>query len=96
LDALAKQLGGYDLTIIGANGISPDSGLTTHRNREVAGKMTAFSNGKKRIIVCDDSKLGIVLDQPIAKFDEDILMISNSNPVLAELQNKYPEHIILV
>lgn len=96
LDALAKQLGGYDLTIIGANGISPDSGLTTHRNREVAGKMTAFANGKKRIIVCDDSKLGIVLEQPIAKFDEDILMISNSNPVLAELQNKYPEHIILV
>ena len=95
-EELPKKLGGYDLAIIGANGISEAAGLTTHANTEIQGKLLAYNNAKQRVMVCDDSKVNIVLDYRIASFDDDFVLISNKNPVLEEMQTRYGNKIVLV
>jgi len=96
LEEIPKVLGGYDLAIIGANGISEAAGLTTHANTEIIGKKLAFDNAKKRIMICDDSKVNIVLDHQIASFADDFTLISNKNPILEDMQTRYPDKILLV
>ena len=95
-DILAKQLGGYDIAVIGANGIDRQGGLTTHANLELAGKVTAFRNARKPIIICDDSKYGIVLESKIVSFEENFLFISNKNPDLEVIRQEFPDRVILV
>ena len=96
LQALCDMVGGYDLAIVGANGFTARAGATTHANKELLGKRTAFTNAKKRLIVFDSSKVGIELDSKIADLSEDMILISNDTPPLRELQPQYPDKIILV
>lgn len=96
LEDLPKKLGGYDLAIIGANGISEHAGLTTHANSEVTGKKLAYEYAKQRVIICDDSKVNIILEHKIAGFEDDFLLISNKNPVLEDMQTRYPGKLTLV
>ena len=56
----------------------------------------AYNNAKQRVMVCDDSKVNIVLDYRIASFDDDFVLISNKNPVLEEMQTRYGNKIVLV
>ena len=95
LEVLAEHLGGYDLALIGANGISESAGLTTHANQELYGKRKAFESARKRVILCDDSKLGLELEYKIADLSDDITLISNDNPELRILSDKYPGKIVL-
>ena len=101
-DRIVLDFPGMDLqpgkiyAIIGANGISETAGLTTHANTEIVGKKLAFDNAKTRIMICDDSKVNIVLDHQIAAFSDEFTLISNKNPILEDMQTRYPGKIQLV
>ena len=93
LQELADRLGGYDLAILGANGFTEKAGFTTHANTEIMGKCIAFQSAKKRVIVFDQSKIGLEQDQKIADLSDDLIMVSNQNPILEELKAFYPGKI---
>lgn len=73
--------------------------MTTHNNKEAEGKMLAQKFSKKTYFLCDDSKLGIVLESKIADFDDNIAIIINhneTNPQITEIRNTYNDKIMVV
>lgn len=75
IQRLADHLGGFDLGIIGVNGIDADAGFTTHNNTEVLNKIDISSVSTSRIVVGDSSKIGIVLGYRFSDFDEDLKLV---------------------
>lgn len=75
IQRLADHLGGFDLAIIGVNGIDADAGFTTHDNAEALNKVDIVRASTSRIVVGDSSKIGIVLEYKFADFDEDLKFV---------------------
>jgi len=78
---LARLVGGFDLCFVGVNGIDRSAGLTTHANAEAANKRHLLSVSRRRIIMGDASKIGIVLEECFARFDDDIAVIIDDDPM---------------
>jgi DeoR/GlpR family transcriptional regulator of sugar metabolism len=86
--SLADHLGGFDLAIIGTNGVDVVAGLTTNSNAEAQNKMNLAQASHRRIVVADSSKIGIVLDHKIADFDDDLQLVLDDDPASRELQSE--------
>jgi DeoR/GlpR family transcriptional regulator of sugar metabolism len=80
IQRLADHLGGFDLAIIGVNGIDADAGFTTHGNAEASNKVDIARASTSRIVVGDSSKIGIVLEYKFADFDEDLKFVVDDDP----------------
>jgi DeoR/GlpR family transcriptional regulator of sugar metabolism len=77
LQNIFDQIGGVDFSIIGVNGIDYEKGFTTHNNAETKNKLSLMKNGRKRIIVGDSSKIGIVEEMCFGTFQNDVILIIN-------------------
>jgi DeoR family transcriptional regulator of aga operon len=99
LRALAEEVGGFDIGFVGVNGIDAAVGFTTHANAERHNKEDVLTISRERFIVGDSSKVGIVLEERFATFDDDIhLVIDNdcAHEHLQEILARYQEKVILV
>lgn len=77
LNDLLEQLGGVDFSIIGTNGIHFERGFTTHENSETKNKLCLMKHGRKKLILGDKSKLGIVAEVCFATVQDDIILITD-------------------
>jgi DeoR/GlpR family transcriptional regulator of sugar metabolism len=95
---LAEQLGGFDVGVIGVNGVDLVEGFTTHDNAEVVNKKAIMRASKTRLLVGDSSKLGIVLEEKFAQFADDLVYIVDNDPnneLLVSVSNHYHDKVIL-
>jgi DeoR/GlpR family transcriptional regulator of sugar metabolism len=96
--ALADALGGFDIGILGVNGVDVDAGFSTHQNSEALNKADIIGTSSRRIIVGDSSKVGLVLDCKFANFSDDLQLVTDNDPDnerLKALLARYSEKIIL-
>lgn len=77
LKNLMASIGGVDVAIVGVNGITWEKGFTTHKNTETWNKKALLSQAKKKIILGDSSKIGIVEEECFSTFDDDILLVTD-------------------
>jgi len=98
LSKIAEYLGGFDLGIVGANGVHAEHGFTTHENSEALNKIDILRTSKSKVIVCDSSKIGIALEKKFADFQDDVNLIVNADPDnrhFTELLDRYATKITL-
>jgi DeoR/GlpR family transcriptional regulator of sugar metabolism len=91
IDRIAEFMEGFDLCFVGVNGVHIDHGFTTHENSEAINKAKILKNSKKKFILCDSSKVGIVLERKFVDFGDGVVLIVNSdssNPDLKSLCSK--------
>jgi DeoR/GlpR family transcriptional regulator of sugar metabolism len=96
LQNIFDQLGGVDFSIIGVNGIHFEKGFTTHSNAEVKNKLCLMKNGKKKLILGDSSKIGIVEEVCFGTFQDDVILITNdggTDPCYMDLVEKVRDKI---
>ena len=96
---LADVLDGFDLAIVGVNGVDAEAGFTTHENAESLNKIAMMLASRRRVIVGDSSKIGIKLERKFSDFGEDILFVvdhDKENVELEKLANTFTEKIVLV
>jgi len=96
--SLSDAVGGFDLGLVGVNGIEMDAGFTTHDNAEAMNKADILNVSRTRIIVGDTSKIGLALECKFAHFRDDIQFVVNNEPGnerLKELVAAYPSKILL-
>ncbi len=67
-----------DKVLIGVNGIDAEKGLTCHNIDEAATNRAMVKQAKKRIVVADHSKLGVVATQRICGLDVVNLLITDT------------------
>lgn len=79
LRSLLTGIGGVDVAIVGVNGITWDRGFTTHENSETWNKKALLSSARKKLILGDSSKIGIVEQECFSTFDDDILLITDDS-----------------
>jgi DeoR/GlpR family transcriptional regulator of sugar metabolism len=98
ISSVSQYLGGFDIGIIGVNGIDGAGGFTTHENSEALNKIKILKESRSRVIVSDTSKLGITLEHKFADFHDDVVLVVNNDPMnkyLAELMMAYPTKVRL-
>lgn len=74
---ILDKLGGADVCFVGTNGIQKDHFFTTHNNIEVLNKKDLLKQSKKKVILSDSSKFGIIENEQFATFDDEITIITN-------------------
>lgn len=89
---ILNKLGGADVCFVGTNGISKDYSFTTHNNIEVLNKKDILRLSKKKVILSDSSKFGIIESEQFATFDEEITVITNKGDKI-EILNEYQEFL---
>jgi len=97
-EKLSDQYDAFDIAFIGANGISPDR-ITIPPNAERRRKTEALALAKKKVILCDASKCGIVLNGHLASAEDEFTLIMNNDPTNQAFQNiidAYSGKVILV
>lgn len=95
---LGKQLGQFDLGVVGVNGVDIKAGFTTHENAEAANKAAIVRASKSCVIVGDSSKIGIVLESKFADFTDAVRFVVDeepSNEKLREMIALFGDKIIL-
>lgn len=95
---LADYVGGFDIGIIGVNGVDLDHGFTTKQDGEVMNKIDIMSTSKMRLMVGDSSKIGIVLEGKFADFSDDLQFVVNNdadNKLLTVIAERYKDKVIL-
>jgi DeoR/GlpR family transcriptional regulator of sugar metabolism len=95
---LADHVGGFDIGVIGVNGVDADQGFTTHEKSEVMNKVAIMKASRTRLIVGDSSKIGIALEGKFADFSDDLLFVVDqdaNNEPLCNLLKLYKDKIIL-
>lgn len=98
LSRVAEHLDGFDICIIGVNGVHASRGFTTQANSEALNKIEILRQSQHRIIVSDSSKLGMVLDYKFADFEDDVVFVVNDdlkNKYVADLMLAYPTKVKL-
>jgi DeoR/GlpR family transcriptional regulator of sugar metabolism len=99
LAALSSIVGGFDLGIVGVNGVDLDGALTTHANAEATNKRDILDVSNVKVIVGDSSKIGIRLESKFADLADDIRYVVDGDPenqnILA-LAKEFGEKLILV
>jgi DeoR/GlpR family transcriptional regulator of sugar metabolism len=83
---LADFVGGFDMGVIGVNGVDSDGGFTTHDNAEVLNKVDIMRVSRTRLLAGDSSKIGIVLEEKFAVFSDDIQFVVDDDPNNAKLR----------
>jgi DeoR family fructose operon transcriptional repressor len=95
---LSDAVGGFDLGLVGVNGVDIDAGFTTHDNAEAINKADILNVSRTRIIVGDSSKIGLALECKFAHFKDDVQYVVNDeagNERLRQLVSTYSSKIIL-
>jgi DeoR family transcriptional regulator, fructose operon transcriptional repressor len=95
---LSEAVGGFDIGIVGVNGVS-EEGFTTHENSEAQNKIDIMNVARERLIVGDSSKVGLTLDRKFADFNDNLRFIVDDDRENARLQSlvaSYAQKIILV
>lgn len=98
LKGIAYQYGGFDIAMLGVNGVTRAGGFTTEDNAEVRNKLELLAASDRTFIVSDSSKVGICLSRSFASFDDDVVYIVNDdqdNDELMELCNHYGPKVVL-
>lgn len=95
--SLSESVGGFDLGIVGVNGVDIQAGFTTHDNSEALNKKDIITASRALVIIGDSSKIGLRLDRKVADFSDEIQFIVDSNlsEALQTLIKTYPQKIIL-
>jgi len=96
-EKLSNLYPGFDICFIGANGASAES-LTVLLNAEYKRKVDALALSKKRVILCDASKCGIILDATLISSDDDFTVIMNndeSNAAFKDIVQAYEGKVLL-
>lgn len=96
LSKIALHLGGFDIGIVGVNGVHTTGGLTTHENSEALNKIDILRESRVKVVVCDSSKVGITLERKFADFQDDVLLVVNNdtdNRHLADLVLAHPTKV---
>lgn len=73
---MTELLGQADISFIGVNGIHVDNGFSTHSEIEVYTKQDLMAYSKRKVILADPSKFGIMEAIVYATFDDDIEVIT--------------------
>jgi len=97
LSKIAEHLGGFDLGLVGVNGVSNVGEFTTHENSEALNKIDILRESRTRIVVCDSSKVGIALERRFAELGDDLKLIvdeDSGNKSLVELHKSFSEKIV--
>jgi DeoR/GlpR family transcriptional regulator of sugar metabolism len=95
---IAEHIGGFDIGVIGVNGVDLEKGFTTHTNIEVKNKIDIMRSAKTQILAGDSSKIGIVLEEKIADFSDDIQFVvdnEKTNDDLRKMLEIYKNKIVL-
>jgi len=95
---IAEQIGGFDIGVIGVNGVDIEHGFTTHANIEVVNKIDIIKSAKNHILAGDSSKIGIVLEEKFADFSDDVQFVvdnNNDNDDLRKIVETYKSKIVL-
>ncbi|MGE3279573.1 MAG: hypothetical protein AB7H90_05305 [Alphaproteobacteria bacterium] len=95
---LGRTLKGFDIGFVGVNGIDINQGFTTHTNAELQNKTDIINICRRNIIVGDSSKIGIVLEQRFAGFEDQIMLVVDSDPDnfdLRDILHAHPKKVVL-
>lgn len=96
---IADAIGGFDLSIVGVNGIDVEAGFTTHDNPESLNKSSAIEASQSVLILGDSSKVGIALEHTFATFADNVTLITDndeSNENMRALLSAFLSKIVLV
>lgn len=99
LNALRELVGGFDLGIVGVNGVEIAGGFTTHANSEADNKRSILQLTDARLIVGDSSKVGLRLESAFATFDDDVRFVVDGDPQnerLLAMADRYGDKLLLV
>lgn len=100
LSEILKSLGEVDFSFVGVNGIHPSNGLTTHSNVETKNKQCLMEHARKRIILGDSSKLGIIEEACFATFNDDIILFmdqpATANPMFDTLLACHSDKVVVI
>jgi len=77
---LADHIGGFDIGLVGVNGVDLEGGFTTHSNAELTNKQDIMRSSKTRYLLGDSSKIGIVLEERFADFSDDVRYVVDNDP----------------
>ncbi len=98
LVTLALSLGGFDLGIIGVNGIDAEKGFTTHHNAEKWNKEDILAIARRRVVLGDSAKVGLVLEHKFADFGDDLTLVvddDDTNESLKSMVRQFAQKVIL-
>lgn len=76
ISALANHLGGFDLALVGTNGVYWPEGCTTTSPLEAAGKRSALDNAKRRVVLAESTKYNLRQDEVFAEFDMNLEIVT--------------------
>ena len=99
VDRLISEVGKIDIAFVGANGATPDGGVSIIDTDEKYGKLAVIRHAKNVYFVFDDSKCGIQLEVKLADFTDEkvkfIISENNDNPHLNKILEKHRDKIEL-
>jgi DeoR/GlpR family transcriptional regulator of sugar metabolism len=78
---LVEALGGGDIAFVGVNGIDASAGFTTHTNAETHTKQAILGAAKRRCILGDSAKFGIIEPSCFATLDDEVELFTNDDVV---------------
>ena len=99
LHNITKEIGEFDVAIMGINGVDLTAGLTTACKDEALRKINVLKVSKTKIFVCDASKCGIPLENTVTGFEKDVKIVINedkSNLEWEKIVQSHPENVIIV
>lgn len=85
---------GFDMAVIGTNGVSLEYGCTTTVGAEALGKRRALTRAKKRYIMAEPSKYGVWQSERFANFDDELIVVTavkGIDPSVTDLAAKLVE-----
>lgn len=94
---IADVVGGFDLAVLGVNGVEAHAGFTTHEPTEALNKIQMIEAAKRAVIAGDSSKVGITLECSFASFEDGVAYVVDNDPAntaLQELAARFPEKVL--
>ena len=79
--------------------MDPIGGFTTHANVEFLNKIDIIQSCNIRLLAGDSSKVGIVLEEKIADFSDDVKFVvdyDEKNEKLVQIVEHYKDKVVLV
>jgi len=97
IDQIADVVGGFDLAVLGVNGVDIRAGFTTHEPTEALNKIQMIASAKRALIAGDSSKVGISLECAFASFEDEVSYVVDNDPandLLQELASRFSDKLI--
>lgn len=89
---LAEHVGGFDMALVGVNGVHADGGFTTHDPSEAGSKAAILAAASTRAIVGDSTKIGLQLECKFAGFEDELTLVVDDDPESEPLQALLERH----